>query len=117
MTFTSKNSDKVEEVITAVLSEIKYVASEKITRQQAQKAAKKLADSANVFHYNVDVVDFVDWASKKIGSGYDFDFLRSYWNFVNKFDPDEVNALAKEIFKNDPCVISVIKPLEGKGVN
>ncbi|MDR1982937.1 MAG: insulinase family protein [Holosporaceae bacterium] len=117
MTVTSKNSDKIEEVITAILSEIKCIASEKITQQQAQKAAKKLAASANVFHYDVDVVDFVDWVSKKIGSCYDFDFLRSYWDFVNKFDLNEVNALAKEIFKNDPCVISVIKPVEEKGAN
>jgi predicted Zn-dependent peptidase len=117
LTFTPKNSDKVEETITGALAEIKYIVSEKITQQQAQKAAKKLTDSANVFHYDVDVMDFVDWISKRIGSGYSFDFLKSYQNFVNKFDLNEVNAVAKEIFKNDPCVISIIKPLEGKSAN
>ncbi|MDR2157945.1 MAG: insulinase family protein [Holosporaceae bacterium] len=111
---TAKNSVKVEDVITAVLSEIKCAASEKVTERQAKAAAKKLADSSNVFHYNVDVVDFVDWISKRIGSGNDFAFLRSYWDFVNKFDLNEINAQAKAIFTHDPCVISVIKPEEKK---
>jgi predicted Zn-dependent peptidase len=117
MSITSNNSDKVEEVITAILSEIKYIASEKITEEQAKKAAKKLYDSNNVFNMNVDVIDLVNWVSKKIGACYDFDFLKSYNQFVNKFDLNEINSQARAIFKNDPSVISVIKPAEKKNAN
>ncbi|MDR2781974.1 MAG: insulinase family protein [Holosporaceae bacterium] len=110
MTITAKNSDSIEDVITAVLSEIKYIASEKITEEQAKKAAKKLSDSTKMFHFDIDVLDFVDWVSKKVGSCYDFDFLKSYYDFVGKFDINKVSEQAKTIFKNDPCVISIIKP-------
>jgi predicted Zn-dependent peptidase len=110
ITVTAKNSDDINEVIRAVLTEVKYAASEGITEAQAKKGAKKLATSANVFRYDTDVLDWVNWVSKKIGSCVDFDFLRSYCDFVNKFDLKEVNTQAKEIFKNDPCVISVLRP-------
>jgi predicted Zn-dependent peptidase len=52
-----------------------------------------------------------------MGSGYDFDFLKSYRDFVNKFNLDEVNAQAKAIFKNDPSVISVVKPIEQRNAD
>jgi predicted Zn-dependent peptidase len=110
ITVTAKNSDDTDDVIRAVLTEIKYAASEGINETQAKKAAKKLTASTNVFRYEVDVLDFVDWISKKTGSCNDFDFLKSYCDFVNKFDLKEVNAQAKEIFKDDPCVISILKP-------
>ncbi|MDR2107490.1 MAG: insulinase family protein [Holosporaceae bacterium] len=109
ITITAGNSD-TDDVIRAVLTEIKYAASEGISEAQAKKAAKKLTASADVFRYEVDVLDWTDWISKKTGSRNDFDFLKSYCNFINKFDLKEVNAQAKEIFKNDPCVISILKP-------
>jgi predicted Zn-dependent peptidase len=114
LTITSKNSDNIENDIVAVLSEIKYIASEKIAEEQAKKAAKKLSDSTNVFHFNTDILDFVDWVSKKIGSGHSFDFLKSYYDFANKFNLNEINEQAKIIFRNDPCVISIVKPAENK---
>jgi predicted Zn-dependent peptidase len=118
VTVTAKNSSDVEEVVTTVLSEIKYIASEKITEEQAKKASKKLSDSANVFRIDVDVLDFVDWVSKKIGACYELDFLRSYWDFAKKFNVDEIAEEAKAIFKSDPHVISVIKPMmSGKNAN
>ncbi|MDR0632251.1 MAG: insulinase family protein [Holosporaceae bacterium] len=117
MTITSKNSDKVEEVVTAVLSEIKYIASEKITEEQAKKAARKLYNANNVFNIEVDVIDFVNWISKKIGACYDFDFLKSYDQFIDKFDLNEVHSQAKAIFRNDPCVISILTPAEKKNAN
>ncbi|MDR1333930.1 MAG: insulinase family protein [Holosporaceae bacterium] len=113
LTITAKNSSDVEEVIATVLAEIKYIASEKITEEQAKRAAKKLADSANMFRIDIDTLDFVDWVSKKIGACYDFNFLKSYSDFANKFNVNEIAEEAKAIFKSDPCVISIIKPTAG----
>jgi predicted Zn-dependent peptidase len=111
LTATTKNSSDVEEVITAILTEIKCIVSEKITEEQAKKAAKKLSASANVFRIDVDALDLVDWISKKIGAFYDFDFLKSYSDFVNKFNTNAITEEAEAIFKNDPCVISIIRPM------
>jgi predicted Zn-dependent peptidase len=88
ITIAAKKSSDVRDVIAAVLSEIKCLAAEGITEEQAKKAAKKLAASSNVFYFDADVFEFVDWVSKRMGSGYDFDFLKSYRDFVNKFNLD-----------------------------
>jgi len=114
ITFTTKNSGSVDDVITAVLAEIKSIVSDEISESQAKKAAKKLSTASNVFRYDVDVVNLVDWLSKRVAFCDDFEFLKTFSDFVNKFDLKEINTQSKEIFKNDPIVISIMKPIENK---
>ena len=108
MTVTAKNSANINDLITAVLSEMKCIASDGITKEQAEAASKKLSASSNLV--GMDMLDVVDMFSKRLGSFYDFEFVRGYSLFVRKYDLDEINAHAKEIFRQDPSVISVIIP-------
>jgi predicted Zn-dependent peptidase len=101
----------IEEQIRSIIAEIKYIASNDITEEQAKMAAQEVRNAADVFKKDVKATDTVEWISKRIGAGYDFDFLKSHDEFISKFDLKEVNAQGKEIFKKDPCVISVIKPM------
>ncbi|MDR1551165.1 MAG: insulinase family protein [Holosporaceae bacterium] len=110
ITLREKDARKIDQAILAVTTEIKNISSNGISEEQARKAAKKLSDSANVFTSNTDEVDVVDWLAKKIGAGYDLNFLKSYVDFVNKFDLKEINEQAKEIFKKDPSVVSIVTP-------
>jgi zinc protease len=109
-----RNSDDIENAIMAVTSEIKLIASEGLTIEQTKKATQKLTKSADVFRPDTDVFDFIDWTAQKVGSCHDFDFLKSYCDFANKFDLDKVNARAKAIFKKDPSVIAIIRPTNVK---
>jgi hypothetical protein len=120
MTVTLRNESgmrDVEEQIMAIVAEVKYIASNDITEEQAKKAAQEVRNAANVFKKDVEVADTVEWISRRVGAGYDFDFLKSHDEFISKFDLKEVNAQGKEIFKKDPCVIFVIKPMAKQRVD
>jgi zinc protease len=117
---TSRNLDNVDEVITTALSEIKYIAFDGISREQANKAAAKImspgrrAQTFPEVAFGDDTLDAIDWITQRVGSGLEFDFLKGYADFSQKYNLENINTRAKDIFKNDPCVISIIKPLKKK---
>ncbi|MBR1733883.1 MAG: insulinase family protein [Alphaproteobacteria bacterium] len=108
ITLTAPNSEKTSDVITAVLTEIKNIACEGITEEQANQAVKKIVDSYRFVGH--DMFDVANQISKKIASGYDFDFLIGYPTFAKKYNLEKINDQAKAIFRNDPSVISTILP-------
>lgn len=109
ITFTVPDSEKTSDIITAVLTEIKNIACDGITKQQAEIAVQKIVDSCKFVGH--DMFDVVDRLSRRIGSGYDFDFLVRYPKFAREYDLNKINAQAKRIFRNDPSVIATIMPV------
>ncbi|GHT91668.1 peptidase M16 [Alphaproteobacteria bacterium] len=107
MTVTAPNSGNVEDVITAVLTEMKYIASEGIQKERADVASKKLFDTSKIDGRNI--LEVLDIFSRRLGAGHDFDFIRDF-SSDNDYSFDEVNKQAKEIFGKDPCVICVTTP-------
>ncbi|MDR3155626.1 MAG: insulinase family protein [Holosporaceae bacterium] len=103
-----KNADQLEMLETAVLAEIKYTATNGMTKAQTAKAVKKLLDTTPPARE--DAFGMIDWLSKKIAAGYAFDFLKEYKKFINKYDLDEINECARKIFGSDPAVISIMQP-------
>ncbi|MDR0677704.1 MAG: insulinase family protein [Holosporaceae bacterium] len=112
LTVTFRKSDDIEECIAAVLSEIQYLVSEKISAKDAEKFSKKISDASNVFYMDTEFSTWSNWVIPKIGSGNDLDFLKSYSSWSKKYNLDEINAQGRAIFKNGPCVISITKPTE-----
>jgi zinc protease len=112
ITVTPKNAEQVDRCITAVISEIKCVASDGMTKEQVENIVKAMKSSSNMLRR--DTLDAVNWIAGKIGSGNEFDFVKKYQEFIDSYDLNDVNAEAKKIFNDDPCVISVIKPARGK---
>lgn len=106
--FTARDSEKTSDITTAVLTEIKNIASDGISKEQAEKALKKILESHSLIGH--DMFDVVDCISRKIGAGYDFDFVVGYPKFARKYDLDRINVQAKILFRNDPSVISTIMP-------
>lgn len=113
MTITAKNQTNIDDLITAVLSEIKCLASDGITEEQAKLASQKLNKASTLV--GTDMIDAVDKFSKRLGAFYDYEFIRDYPKFIEKYNFNEINAQAKEIFKHDPCVISIMMPEANKG--
>ncbi|MDR2795073.1 MAG: insulinase family protein [Holosporaceae bacterium] len=108
MTVTAKNSDNIDEIIISVLSEIKYIASTALTKNQADAASQKLFETSKMC--GKDPLEALDCFSRKISAGNDFEFVKKFALNINKYSLEEVNKQAKEIFGKDPCVICVIKP-------
>lgn len=106
--FTAPDSETTSDVTTAVLTEIKNIASVGITKNQAEKALKKILESHRFIGH--DMFDVVYRISRKISAGYDFDFVMGYPKFARKYDLEKINAQAKTLFRSDPCVISTIMP-------
>lgn len=115
ITFTVPDLEKTSDVITAVLTEIKNIACKGITKQQAEIAVQKIVDSYKFVGH--DMFDVVDRLSRRIGSGYDFDFLVGYPKFAHEYSLDKINWQAKKIFRNDPSVIATIMPAENTKSN
>jgi zinc protease len=113
ITVTAANPEKVDELVTALSTEVKCIASDGITKEQASAASKKLYQSSNLV--GIDMLDAVDRLSRRISSCSDFDFVKGYAKLVDKYDLNEVNNQAKEIFKHDPCVVTVIMPEQRRG--
>ena len=108
ITFTANDSENTSDITTAVLTEIKNIASDGISKEQAEKALKKILDSYRFIDH--DMFDVVHSISRKIGSGYDFDFIVGYPKFARKYDLEKINTQAKSLFRDNPSVISTIIP-------
>ena len=101
------------------MGEIKRLASE-FDKQKLVAAREELYKSVNVFSYQTNVIDTMNWLSDKIGAGYDYKFLKEYRDSIKNLKletAEEVETIKREIvkfFKRDPEVISVLNP---KGEN
>ncbi|GHU17943.1 peptidase M16 [Alphaproteobacteria bacterium] len=108
MTITAPNASiDVDDLITAVLTEIKYIASEGVAKERADVASKKLFEASKT--NDRDILEVLDIFSRRMGAGHDFNSVRNF-STDNDYSFDEVNKQAKEIFGKEPCVICVTTP-------
>lgn len=113
MTLTPKEANKIDLLRTAILSEMRFAAHEGISEKDASEAAKKLGESANYFSKNI--IDIADIFSKRMSSGYSYEFIRNFAEFSKKYKLETVNEKAKEFFDKDPNVITIITPMRAVG--
>lgn len=106
-----KSYKNFDQIGIAVLSEIKLLAKEGITKAQLEAAQNKAMDF-NKFT-NKDFPSTIDWLSKKLAACNDFNFIKGYDSFVKECSVEEVNAEAKKFFSKPPEVISILKPFGG----
>lgn len=107
--FTPRDSEKITRIAAAVLAEIKTIAADGLTAEQAKAAAAKIAEAGRFV--GGDMFDVADKISKRLASGCGFDFVLGYPKFAQKYDLEKVNRVGKELFLNvDPCVTAVIRP-------
>lgn len=110
--FTLRDSENISSVTTAVLTEIKNIAAEGLSLEQAKKAADKISESSRFM--GEDMFDVADKVSKELASGCDFDFILGYLKFAKKFNLEQVNKTAKDLFLNEPSVVAILRPQSKK---
>ena len=103
-----KDSSKLNLLKTAICSELRYVAHKGINEKEAEEASKKLSESAN--YLKKDLFDIADVFSKRLSSGYDYEFVKNFATFSRKYKLEDVNKNIKEFFDKSPCVISEVLP-------
>jgi zinc protease len=108
ISITLRNGIKLEEAITAITSEIKYIASEGMTEEHLNMAKQKLFGSSTF--EGKDIIDILDCFTRKLGAGSSLESVKKVPDDVKKCSLEEVNANGRAIFQKDPSVICVIKP-------
>lgn len=108
LTAEIQNDVNVEYAKTAILAELKSIAYKKITKEQAEKISQKLSNAYPL--NNSDVSDAVSFIAQKFGSGNELSVIKEWPSLLRKFNLDNLNS--QKIFKQNPCVISVIKRRE-----
>lgn len=110
-----KEKECSKETEFLILGEIKRLASD-IDKQKLVVAREELYKSVDVFNYQMNVIDTMNWLSDKIGAGYDYKFLKEYRDSIKNLKletAEEVETIKREIvkfFKRGPEVISVLNP-------
>ncbi|MCR4556166.1 MAG: insulinase family protein [Alphaproteobacteria bacterium] len=114
-----KEKEYSKETEFLILGEIKRLAGE-IDKQKLVTAREELYKSVDVFNYQTNVIDTMNWMSAKISAGYDYKFLKDYRDSIKNLKletAEEVETVKREIvkfFKREPEVISVLNP-KGEG--
>lgn len=110
ITFSPGPSTDIERLLIMIKNAIKFAASEGLQKTDIDDAIKQIINNSNF--RKMDVIDAIDWISKKIGAGYNFEFLKKYTDFVEHYDIEKVNTAIKKIFFEDPCVVCITSPKE-----
>lgn len=108
VTVTAGPTSDLDLIKFALSANIRCLASKGMTQEQVNNHLKKIITNANF--YKMDVMDAVDWISKRVSAGYSWDYLKSYAKSTEKIDAQTVNVEAKKVFINPPDVISILKP-------
>lgn len=108
ITVTAHPSSDLDLIKFAISANMRCLASKGMTQEQVNSHLKKIVANANF--YKMDVMDAVDWISKRVSAGYSWEYLKSYAKSTEKIDSQSVNTEAKKTFINPPAVISILKP-------
>jgi predicted Zn-dependent peptidase len=99
---------ELNEALTAITSEIKYIASENISKEQLGEATR-LVFGANSYE-GVDIGDVLDKLMQRLGAGQSLNSLKGIGEEANKCSLGEVCKQGRDIFSKDPAVICILKP-------
>jgi predicted Zn-dependent peptidase len=115
--FTVEDPSRIDEAITAVITEINRIVSEGVTERQAREVITKLADAEDLFNYRTDSLDFAGLLGQRLGAGYDIEDLKSHPEFIRKCDLESIDTQGKAIFGKEPCVVTVMMPMRLNGMS
>lgn len=106
--FTPRDVEKISRMTASVLAEIKTIAADGLSAEQAKAAASRLAEASRFV--GGDMFDVADKISRRLACGCGFDFVLGYPKFALEYNLDQVNKVGKELFLEDPSVVAVIRP-------
>jgi zinc protease len=99
---------KTEPVKTALLEEIRKLASEGLTAEELTRAKKKLIGSQQIAHQSNDAFGYQCALDELYGLG--FDHYKALEREVEGVTLDEVKRVAAQYFLEQPYVLATVRP-------
>src|SRR5205807_123639 len=102
---------KIEPVKTALLDEIRKLASEGLTNEELLRAKKKLVGQQQIALQSNDSFGYQCALDELYGLG--FDHFKSLERDVEAVSLDEIKRVAAKYFRDQPYVLATVRPPEG----
>jgi zinc protease len=108
--YLGTDPQKIEPVKTALLDEIRKLASEGLTEEELTRAKRKLIGQHEIAMQSNDSFGYQCALDELYGLG--FDYYKKLEQEVNAVTLDEVKGVAAKYFRDQPYVLATVRPLE-----
>jgi len=109
--YLGTDPQKIEPVKTALLDEIRKLASEGLTNEELLRAKKKLVGQQQIALQSNDSFGYQCALDELYGLG--FDHYKSLERDVEAVSLDEIKRVAAKYFRDQPYVLATVRPPEG----
>ena len=103
---------KLVPVKTALLDEIRKLASEGLTKEELARAKKKLIGQQQIANQSNDSLGYMTALDELYGLG--FDHYKELEGAIESVTLEEVKAVAAKYFSAQPYVLATVRPVDGK---
>jgi zinc protease len=100
--------EKVEPVKSALLDEIRKLASEGLTNEEVLRAKKKLIGQQQIANQSNDTFGYQCALDELYGLG--FDYYKKLEHDVEGVTPEEIKRVAAKYFRDQPYVLATVRP-------
>ncbi|MEP6821922.1 MAG: pitrilysin family protein [Chthoniobacterales bacterium] len=108
--YLGTDPQKLAPVKTALLDEIRKLATEGLTEVELQRAKKKLIGQQQITNQSNDSFGYVTGLDELYGLG--FDHYQQLEREIEGVTVAEVKRVAEKYFQQQPCVIVTVRPVE-----
>jgi zinc protease len=108
--YLGTDPQKIEPVKTALLDEIRKLASDGLTDEELARAKKKLIGQQEIANQSNDSLAQQSALDELYGLG--FDHYKSLERDVNAVTLDDIKRVAAKYFRDQPYVLATVRPAE-----
>jgi len=109
--YLGTDPQKIEPVKTALLDEIRKLASDGLTNEELARAKKKLIGQQEIANQSNDSFGYQCALDELYGLG--FNYYKSLQRNVDAVTLDDIKRVAAKYFRDQPYVLATVRPPEG----
>jgi zinc protease len=109
--YLGTDPQKIEPVKTALLDEIRKLASDGLTNEELTRAKKKLIGQQEIANQSNDSFGYHCALDELYGLG--FDYYKKLEHYVDAVTLEDIKRVAAKYFRDQPYVLATVRPLEG----
>ena len=106
--YLGTDPQKIEPVKTALLDEIRKMASDGLTNEELARAKKKLIGQQQIANQSNDTFGYQSALDELYGLG--FDYYKKLEPEVEAVTPDDIKRAAAKYFREQPYVLATVRP-------
>ena len=109
--YLGTDPQKIEPVKTALLDEIRKLASDGLTNEELTRAKKKLIGQQEIANQSNDSFGYHCALDELYGLG--FDYYKKLEHYVDAVTLEDIKRVAAKYFRDQPYVLATVRPPEG----